>query len=427
MRCPQCGYDLGDGMLPARCPQCGRNLANLNDAPGIEEGARRAADQAARARDLGGKRPTREKVHRRTPILLAIGIALLIAFAAYVSWRLELWGGTTLPDVTGWNVTRATEKLTSLGYEVETVEEKDDGTEGLVLSMDPEPGSRSQPEGSTITLHVSVARRMPDVMGKTQAEAEELLKAEGLTYRVDLYPDDGEEGIVMAMSCEAGTVCTSTREVAIGVTRARVVPDVTGKTRSEAEKLLEEEGYTVKVKKVAKTSDDQQEGTVIACDPAAGTKLSKDSEVTISVVSDRADEIEENARAILNVVYNCSSPSDETIGGGLRAYLADSWSGTSDHDIWYGLVKRGGGEHADAGEQIQALPRTLDSVNSIEVSDYGVATCSITVTWDWSPMGAEYANVTSQDTRTVTLTFDDDAKLTGFDDPQTDVPYYEIS
>jgi hypothetical protein len=42
-------------------------------------------------------------------------------------------------------------------------------------------------------------------------------------------------------------------------------------------------------------------------------------------------------------------------------------------------------------------------------------------------MGEGYEGVTSTDTRTVTLGFDDDAKLASFSDPQTDVPYYELS
>lgn len=427
MRCPQCGYDLGDGMLPARCPQCGRNLANLADAPGVEEGARRAAERAAEVRPLGEERRQASGPNRSLPVVLLVVAVCLVVFAVFASWRLELWGGSSLPDVVGWNATRATEKLTSLGYEVETVEEKDDGAEGLVLSMSPEPGARMDPSQTTVTLHVSVARHVPDLVGKTRAEAEELLDEEGLTYEMEEVPDDGTEGVVVAMSRDAGAVCTSDQTITISISRARVVPDLTGKTQKEAEDLLEEEGLKATVKKVSKTSDDQQEGTVIASDPAAGTKLTKDSEVTISVVSSKADEIEESSRAILEVVYNCPSPSDSAIGGGLRPYVSSSWASRSDHDIWYGMVKRGGTLHSDAPAQIQALPRSLVSVGSVEVADDSVATCTITVYWDWSTMGSGYAGVTSQDTRTVTLTFDDEGKLTDFYDEQTDIPYYELA
>ena len=84
-----------------------------------------------------------------------------------------------------------------------------------------------------------------------------------------------------------------------------------------------------------------------------------------------------------------------------------------------------GGLHADAGDAIDYLPRHLGSAD-VQV-DGTTATCTITVTWDWSSMGEGYEGVTSTDTRTVTLGFDDDTKLASFSDPQTDVPYYELS
>jgi hypothetical protein len=431
MRCPRCGRELGDGMLPARCPSCGHNLANLESAPGAEEGARRAAEAARDARAAGTGRsgaPRRAGsggTGRHVPVLALLGVVAAIAVTALVSWRLELWGGASLPDVVGWNVERAEAKLEDAGYDVRRVERKDDGAEGIVLDMQPSPGSRRDPSGTTVTLYVSVSRRMPDVVGLSQADAEKALTDEGLTYRVDQYPDDGEAGIVLVQSDTPGTVCTSDRSVAIGVSRPRAVPSVMGLDQQDAVAALEAEGLTAKVEKVRRTSDDQTIDTVISCDPAEGTTLTLGSEVIIGIASAQPEGIEEAARGVISAVYECSSPSDSAIGGALRPYVSSSLSGRSDHDLWFGLVKRGGGLHADAGEQIDYLPRHLRSVG-VQV-DGTTVTCTITVTWDWSSMGEGYEGVTSTDTRTVTLGFDDDAKLTSFSDLQTDVPYYELS
>jgi hypothetical protein len=79
-------------------------------------------------------------------------------------------------------------------------------------------------------------------------------------------------------------------------------------------------------------------------------------------------------------------------------------------------------------ETIQALQRSLAGTPTYEI-DSGTRTvvAKVPVLWTWDRYGEGYEGVTSQDIHTVTMTFDEAGGLLTFDDPQTDVPTYEIS
>ena len=56
----------------------------------------------------------------------------------------------------------------------------------------------------------------------------------------------------------------------------------------------------------------------------------------------------------------------------------------------------------------------------------GTVTATVTVRWDWSPLGKGYENVVSTDTHKVTMHFDKDGGLTSLSDPAGDVPAYTV-
>lgn len=423
MECPSCGYDLGSGMLPARCPKCGHNLANLADAPRGAAGAAHAAEMREQARAARGPQDAAPEPGRRVLPLVVAGLLGVLALAGVVlAFNMQLFGGHTIPDVVGWNSERATRDLEQLGCTVTTTEEKADGQAGMVLAMDPAPGGRA--EGAQVTLTISVERVMPEVVGKTQAEAEELMKAEGINWTVETRGDDGPEGMVLECNRAAGKVTESTVEVVLTVSAARTVPDLSGMNETQATKAVEDAGYKAHVTYVKPTDEHKEADEVAGQNPAPGTKIKAGETVEIQVVRDLKHN-EEAAQAIVRVIYDCD-PSDSAIGGGLRPYLSPELDAMSDHDLWYSMVKLGGGHHGVAGPEFQRLVRHVDSINDVSIADDGVVAVTFTVTWDWSRMGSDYAGVTSTDTRTVYLRFNDDGQLVDFYDGQTDVPLYDL-
>lgn len=91
------------------------------------------------------------------------------------------------------------------------------------------------------------------------------------------------------------------------------------------------------------------------------------------------------------------------------------------------LSKNGKSLPAGVDTRLGTLPRTLVSIDNLRGNEKGQVSASVTVRWDWSVLGEEYAGVSSTDTHTATLSFNKERKLTAFYDPQMDVPSYTVS
>lgn len=160
MRCPRCGHDLGEGLLPSRCPKCGHGLANATDRPRGRHGARRAAASRAGVEGLSGKGRGRYDVRDvvKRVVRLLVAFALMAAFAGVVYlalWQAEVVGGTKVPDVGGWRYERAVSELESKGFSTQVVEVTGAGADAdKVMSTEPAAGVRAEP-GSTVTVNVA--------------------------------------------------------------------------------------------------------------------------------------------------------------------------------------------------------------------------------------------------------------------------------
>ena len=119
----------------------------------------------------------------------------------------------TVPDVVGETQTDAESAVTGVGLTVGTVtqEYSDTVPEGEVISQDPTAGT-SVPEGSSVALVVSKGEApvyvdVPDVVDKTQTDAESDITAAGLVVGTvtEEYSDAAPEGQVISQNPVAGT------------------------------------------------------------------------------------------------------------------------------------------------------------------------------------------------------------------------------
>ena len=165
MQCPKCGYDLGDGLLPARCPNCGRSLSSQGDAHGRGGllGRQRAAGAAAARESVEGLtgigRGRRDASRSgRAAARFVVALALVAAFCGLVyvvAYQTELIGGRTVPDVVGWRQERAVRRLEEAGFSPQVVERPTTAqASGMVVSTSPGEGARAE-VGSTITVEVA--------------------------------------------------------------------------------------------------------------------------------------------------------------------------------------------------------------------------------------------------------------------------------
>lgn len=246
------------------------------------------------------KERSRSLITRGRVVAVVAGAALVVGLGAGLSYQYEIWGGKTLPDVVGLTQADASYILDRKDFKVEEVEAKSDETEGLIIAMEPSAGSRLE-AGSTITISVSKARIMPDIVGMDLAEAKSALKAEGLTnVRTVAIPSEKDRDTVLKCSIKKGDKVSQSEEIALTLAGPYVVPDVSGLSFKEARSLLEDGGYVVAETKVS--TDEVEEGTVIDTVPAAQDELAAGSLVVCNIAYSRSSELVELTKDYLGNV-----------------------------------------------------------------------------------------------------------------------------
>jgi serine/threonine-protein kinase len=113
-----------------------------------------------------------------------------------------------VPDVIGLNVEQAQAALADVGLgPVRTIEVFSDEDPGIVVGSAPPPGARLAP-GSAVTLSVSIGPgvTVPDVVGRRQGQARNILRRVGLdsTEVEEPVDDPGLVGDVVSQSPQAG-------------------------------------------------------------------------------------------------------------------------------------------------------------------------------------------------------------------------------
>jgi serine/threonine-protein kinase len=229
---------------------------------------------------------------RRIAIIALVVIALAaLAFGAYALLTPDQ---TEVPDVVGKRSGTAAQQLQSAGFEVDIVPiQSDTVADDRVAGQRPEPGELAD-EGSTVTITVSSGpgeAPIPIVQGLEADEAEARLREAGFrTDRRGEFSDTVRKGRVIETAPSEGSSVRKGTTVTLVVSRGReriTVPDVVGSTREDAERTLQDAGFQVSASE--EESDDQEPGTVLRQDPAAGERIPNGRTVSIVVATAPAD------------------------------------------------------------------------------------------------------------------------------------------
>ncbi|MGO1544191.1 MAG: Stk1 family PASTA domain-containing Ser/Thr kinase [Gulosibacter sp.] len=199
-----------------------------------------------------------EKINRqkrRSGLVAAVVVVLLVLFAAGIGWWQGFGPGSwqAAPEVAGETEAQAAELIAAQGFGIgETSYENSlEVPEGTVISMDPGPGSRLEPD-SVIDLVVSAGPAIltvPRLDGLPRDEAVEAIEHAGFVY------SEETDVLEFSSSTEAGTVLYGTNESGEAlptemaeqepirlVVSAGAVPEVSGMGQSDAIAALEEVG-----------------------------------------------------------------------------------------------------------------------------------------------------------------------------------------
>jgi beta-lactam-binding protein with PASTA domain/tRNA A-37 threonylcarbamoyl transferase component Bud32 len=241
--------------------------------------------------------PPEEPPERRgffTPGRLALLALVLLALAGVIVYFLLLKDGSSTPAVLVPTVIdkpqgEATEILEEAGFEVGVSRvPRADTPAGRVIEQDPTAGSRA-PEGSTVDITVSAGLGqaiVPDVKGKSEAEARKELEDAGFEVDADrLHSDRVKEGFVIGTVPPIGTHLERGETVTLQISTGPKlvdVPSVVGLDKAVADTQIRDAGLKPHFQKQEST---EPSGQVIDQEPAAGTAVRRSSTVTVVVSS----------------------------------------------------------------------------------------------------------------------------------------------
>lgn len=196
----------------------------------------------------------------------------------------------TVPNLIGSDADSAQKELEDLGFKVTLKKEYSDTVEeGYVINTDPVANS-SKEKGSTITVVVSKGvqpKTVPDVTGKSQDTAKQLLEAAGFIIGTisEEYSDSVVEGNVISTDPQAKVELEKGSIVNMVVSKGKeiIMPDLVsaGYTYSEARNQLQSLGVTTIEKQEDRSYTTTTSDIVVGQYPAAGTVI--DGPVTLYV------------------------------------------------------------------------------------------------------------------------------------------------
>jgi serine/threonine-protein kinase len=233
---------------------------------------------------------------RRTIAIVSVLAVLLLGGA--IAAAIALSGGdktppTTqvqVPALTGQTEAAARTAIEGAGLKVGEVTTAASSTvdQGLVISSDPASGA-SVNKGSTVTLVISGGPdtvTVPNVVGLSEDRARSTLEQAGFTSVNSRQTDSLEsEGTVVAVDPAEGKQAARNTPITLQVSTGTIkVPEVTGKSESEARSLLTQAGFRDgQIISQDVESDAVPEGAVVGTEPRAGSAVGAGEDIILKI------------------------------------------------------------------------------------------------------------------------------------------------
>ena len=170
--------------------------------------------------------------------------------------------------------------------------EEDD--EPVVTNTTTSPSTTTQPTETATTAPAE--QKVPDVAGETLADARRTLEDAGLRVRVVRRESSRAPGEVLRQQPEAGAPLAADEVVVLTVARAApevasevIVPDVTGRTVSEATTILRGAGLRVEIRLVP---SNEPSGRVLEQSPEPGSEVEESSVIRLDVAEAKQPQVD---------------------------------------------------------------------------------------------------------------------------------------
>jgi eukaryotic-like serine/threonine-protein kinase len=234
----------------------------------------------------GGQEPFLQRwLFSRRLAFVAVAVVAVIGLGGG-SWWLTSGRYTTVPSVAGLTAAAARQELAQAGFKVTTGARETDANVPKNDVISTSPSGRALP-GATVTLTVSLGPRMitvPPVAGKPLADAEQALRAAGLTVNPVTKPV-GVTGAVVVNSV-AGTVpaastsCPQNRPVTLEVVAGLSLPNLVGQDINAIQQWAGQNNIHLQPTNV---QSNKPQGIIVAQGTPVGTPVPPGSTVSVSV------------------------------------------------------------------------------------------------------------------------------------------------
>lgn len=226
-----------------------------------------------------------EKSNKRSKVWLTLFTLLALFGGAGSGWWFSSGPGglVALPELEGRTLSQALATLEPLGLSVEQAEESSASVPlGSVTRTDPAAGSRVF-KSSSVTVYVSTGPKqvkVPDLMGRSASEASSLLTEAGLVPgTIKNYFAKEPAGQVFDLSAEAGSILNEGSIIDILVSLGQL-PDLVGQTSAVARTELA--NFDVLVEQVEVFDNEVPSGLVVSFTPER-TPLPEGGKVVLEI------------------------------------------------------------------------------------------------------------------------------------------------
>jgi serine/threonine-protein kinase len=210
----------------------------------------------------------------------------------------------TLPSLVGMKVDKAQTIADKDGFTLDATQQSPSQQypAGVIIAQDASAGTTID-RTANMTVHVTVSSgsangnttganaAVPDVQGRSYADAVAALKSAGFAVAVSYSTTSGatngngatsvSPGTVVAQQPSAQTQLSQGSTVTITLAVSGEVPDTEGMTIDQARTTLESDGYVAT--RIQYTTIEGSNGNVVRTDPDAGTQLAPGSSLTLIV------------------------------------------------------------------------------------------------------------------------------------------------
>ncbi|MEW2420128.1 Stk1 family PASTA domain-containing Ser/Thr kinase [Streptomyces nigra] len=264
----------------------------------------------------------RQKKSNTSTILLAVAAVLVLVGAILIGkWVFD--GNTAsndsvaVPSLIGETQDSAKELLANVDLKLGEVkqDECENQPKGKICSQSPD-SKEEVDKGSAVDVVVSTGApkvTVPSVIGISLEDAREKLEGDDFQFTIKTETREvsaEEPGTVLDQDPQRGEEVEKGSTITLTVAKEQVqstVPDVVGRTCDEAKAQMQDSDLTGNCTEV-ETQDPNQVGKVISTSPTAGSKVDKNSTVTIQI----GKQAEQKAQ-VPNVVGQTVAQAKQTL------------------------------------------------------------------------------------------------------------------